>query len=253
MFDREFQQAGLSGLGGGFIKNALKKIGRAVEKSKDAVAAAVRDVKSEIADKTLPNKVQEIGRDLDKKGVVKLAASVALTIVTAGVGAPAIAVAAAAIASKALSDSGARDNQRYQLEKAEERMLATIEEEEARATKEVAEAIAALPEFQKVVDFLREQGYSDIEIAAHWAESRTYYEAAAQSAAAVVGPLVETEVAAAGITGEEAQYVTQQLTTQIAQEGVQLAKSEIKAAAGEKADLSIPLLMIAIAGMVFLI
>jgi hypothetical protein len=211
------------------IKKAVKSVGRSVEKAVKASIEPIRDIKSKVAQKTLPSSVRDLGRELDEKGIVKLAAATALTIVTGGAGVPLLAVAAGTIGAKALSDSAKRDQLDYQLDKAEKRAADAIAHDEAANVAAIGQAVRDLPEFQAVVDNLRAQGYTDAEIAQHWMQSRSYYMSAVETARAVVEPVVALEAVAAGVPDADLNSVVYDVSTRVAQQGVAQARAEVDA------------------------
>lgn len=236
------------------IKKAVSSVGKAVEKTAKQVVGVVRDVKSEVAQKTLPSAVRDLGRELDDKGITKLAAGVALTVLAAGAGAGVLAATAAAVGTKALTDSAARDNADYQLAKAEDRLMQEIAAEEAAAVEQLALAVGEMPEFAAVIKSLRAQGYTDAEIAAHWASSKAYYETALAATEQVVGPVVAVEAAAAGVPPEQFEAVVGNVTRQVSAAGVRSVQAQAGASpAGSGSGSALGVLGIIAAAAVLLL
>lgn len=209
----------------------IKKLGRSIEKAVKKVNKVVKDnIRTPIAKATVPSSVRELGRKMDEKGVNKVIGAVALSVfapyasgaLVGASGAAAgsltataikggVALAASQGATAALK-SGLTD---YATDKATRAAV----KEGARVADEIAAAIAAVPEFGHVVDALRAEGYTDAEIAAHWAESRTYYEAATAAAANTVYPAVLEEAVHMGLPNP--QQVAGQTAVYMAEQGVQ--------------------------------
>lgn len=227
-FDQELSSCDLSG-------NIFKSIKKGIK----SIVKANTKVMSKIAHKVLPKKVREIGKDLDRKGITKMAAGAALMLVAPTLGAKAITSAA----SKQLIKDGSGK-------------YITVKGKEAAAkhAKEVGEEILAavkqLPEFKSVVDQMRAEGYTDEQILLHWAESKQFYLNAANAAANTVMPEVENTVKNMGIPSGQVESVSADISSQI---GRKVAKDMQNQVTG-KSDLkplvlgAISLLMLAKGG-----
>jgi hypothetical protein len=237
------------------LNGFLSKIGRSIEKAVKKVNNVVKDnIRTPIAKATVPSSVRELGRKMDEKGVNKVIGAVAVSIFApyaAGALVGASGAAAGTLAAKAITTgvglaasqvstaalkSGMQD---YATVKATEQAM----REESKVAAELAEAIAKVPEFQKVVDGLRAEGYTDAEIAAHWAESHAYYEAATMAAANTVYPAVLAEAETLGLPNPQA--VAGQTAVYLAQQGVERVQAEAQAAAESPLQKLLPLAVIA--------
>lgn len=222
---------GMGGIGSS-LKKALKKVGKGIKTGLSSINEKRLDVRhaaKKITDKIKPdalkkieNKVREVGREADRKGITKLAAAAALSVVSMGGATPALAAAMAAAkgyAVKKLGESGAKD---YATVKATEQQLRN----EAQAAATLGEAVRSLPEFQSIIDGLRAEGYSDADIAAHWVESRAYYETALVAATDAVYPAVLQETVDAGVPAQWQQPIAEQASLDIANNAVKQVQSE---------------------------
>lgn len=240
---------GMGGIGSS-IKKALKKVGKGIKTGLSSINEKRLDIRhksKEITAKVKPsflkdaeNKVREIGRDADRKGITKIAAAAVLSVVSFGAASPAVAaaiMAAKAYAVKKLGESGARD---YQKVKTAEAQM----EYEAEAAATLAQAVRDLPEFQLVLDELRAEGYTDAEIAAHWVESRAYYESALTAAADAVYPATLLETQQMGVPVEWQQPIAEQAALEIADTAVKQVKSEVQAAAQTPLQKLLPIALL---------
>jgi hypothetical protein len=227
--DNFFDASAVQGGGDiGFLKKALKKVEKGVRTAVKSTAGRMRKISSPIAKKTLPSKVREVGRDLDKKGITKIAAGIALSFVNPGAGGM-LVKAAIGQAAKAAVASGAKDYATVKAQEAGLRQSAQIAAELGAAQKE-------LPYFQDVVAQLRGEGYTDAEILAHWVESKSYYQQASEMAAQSVQPIVHQAIVDAGSSGR----LGPEFTGAIAQQGVnapivQAVAHQMSEEIGEKA------------------
>lgn len=236
------------------LNGFLSKIGRSIEKAVKKVNNVVKDnIRTPIAKATVPSSVRELGRKMDEKGVNKVIGAVAVSIFApyaAGALVGASGAAAGTLAAKAITTgvslaasqvstaalkSGMQD---YATVKATEQAV----REESKVAAELAEAIAAVPEFQHVIEGLRAEGYNDAEIAAHWAESRAYYETATMAAANTVYPAVLQEAQTLGIPN--APDVAAQTAVYMAEQGVQQVQAEAQAAAQTPLQKLLPIALL---------
>lgn len=218
---------------GGFLSKIGKKLEKAVKKVNNKVKDVIR---RPIAKATVPSSVRKLGRKMDEKGINKVIGAVALSVFAPGIGAAVAgsmgaaggALAAGAVkgavgmaigkAATATAKSGMTD---YSTVKATEQAM----RDEAKVAEEIAAAIRTLPEFQGVVDGLRAEGYTDAEIAAHWAESSTYYTSAVAAAANTVYPAVLQEAQSEGIPN--APEVAAQTSVMMAEQGVKQVQNQV--------------------------
>lgn len=236
------------------LNGFLSKIGRSIEKAVKKVNNTVKEkIRTPIAKAIVPSSVRELGRKMDEKGVNKVIGAVAASIFApyaAGALVGASGAAAGSLAAKAITTgvslaasqvstaalkSGMQD---YATVKATEQAM----REESKVAAELAEAVAAVPEFQRVIEGLRAEGYTDAEIAAHWAESRTYYETATMAAANTVYPAVLQEAQTLGIPN--APDVAAQTAVYMAEQGVQQVQAEAKAAAQTPLQKLLPIALL---------
>lgn len=213
----------------GFLKKLKKGIKSAVK--------SIKKVRSKIAHKILPNSVIKLGKKVDKAGLTKIAAGVALAFV----GGPAIMAGlkgAGGIAASAAGKAGALIKGGVAAAKTASGVVATVSQikggaggdadaaqaealRQAQISAEVAKAAGANQAFQQAVAQLRSQGYSDEEILNHWIESRTYYEQAVEAATRAVYPQAVQQYQAAG-------YPNDMAIAYGAQDALNIAETEVK-------------------------
>lgn len=212
----------------GFLKKLKKGIKSAIK--------SVRKVTSKIAQKTLPSSVRKIGRKIDKSGLGKVAAGVALAFV----GGPAIMAGlkgAGGIAASAAGKAGALIKGGVAAAKTASGVVATVSQikggggdadaaqaealRQAQISADLARAAGSNSAFQQAVAELRSQGYTDEAILNHWIESRTYYEQAVEAATRAVYPQAVQQYQAAG-------YPNDMAIAYGAQDALNIAETEVK-------------------------
>lgn len=252
---------GLNGydLDSGLNGNIFKKIGKAVKtglsslnkyrKKADNIGRSLtRKVKPK-ALKKIEDKTRKVGRDLDKKGITKIAAAAVATYFTAGATSGWLASAAGkTLARSAISatlKSAGRDNQKYQIAKAEAAAESDYQKEIAAY---LGQAIAATPQFQAVVDKMRAEGKTDEQILQHWVDSDYFNQQAGGAAVAATYPIVMDQMVSSGIPPQYAQPYALEYATEAAEQGVQEVKNEVSGGA-DLAKLLLPIgLMIILGG-----
>lgn len=241
----------------------FKKLKKAAKK----VARKVRKVTSKIGRKVLPSSIRKLGRKIDKSGLGKIAAGVALAFVggpaiMAGVGkagglaSKGLSVAKGAIgsvkvgsAAKILGSAGKLTSTAVKayggitaaqsaIAQAQGQLPAQaslpqndVAYQQAMAEAETARALSAAMGsnsfFRDAVAQLRSQGYSDAAILEHWVESRTYYENAVAQATKAVYPQAKLQYEAAGAPPALAADLATAESFQIANQEVQKVQKEV--------------------------
>lgn len=233
-FDQQlgYYDNNLGGIGSS-LKKALKKAGKAVKsgvsninRTRLKIDDKLKPVMTKITPKPIRGvneKIRKLGREADKKGITKIAAAAAISFFNPVVGGKlaSLAVSAAkAAAVKSLQNEAVKDYGEYQTTK----LIDSINTDTARVLRD---AVMSVPEFQQVWDALRQEGYSDADIAQHWVESRAYYEGSTQAVADTIYPAVLQQTQQMGVPQEWQQPIAEQVALNIGAEQTEKVQAEV--------------------------
>ncbi len=203
---------------------------------------SVNKIRSKVASKILPSKVREIGRKIDKAGVNKLAAGIALTMI----GIPALGAIGGQVGAVAAKGFGLAKGaiggikvgglvktattvysttNKLKLDKAKQNIIIAQTKANANKSLELSRAIGDSPQFAQAVQSLRAQGYDDEAILNHWRESKSYYAAAVPEVARTVYPQIYGAAVESGLPENLARDYAKV-------ESLDVAKKEVKKAQG---------------------
>jgi hypothetical protein len=215
--------SGVGGLNGG-LKKLLKKVEKGVRTGVKSVTSKItKKIASPIAHAILPKAIRKVGKDLDRKGINKIAAAVVASVFMPAAGAAMmskIAVGGAKLAVAASAKSGAK---KYATSKVKDAALKQAGQNAAA----IGAAVKQLPEFQGVVTQLRNEGYTDADIAKHWAESKSFYETGLTTVKGTIAPTVAAEVNRLNIPPEIKEQVVETVSNQIADNAVTEVKQKV--------------------------